>query len=461
MSQLKLHNTLSKSLEDFEPLKEDEVKLFVCGPTVYDRSHIGHAKTYVQMDVLARTLKALGYKTIYLQNITDIDDKIILRAQEEGRDWEEVAREYESAYREDMETLNNTSVDKYAKATDYIDNIINQIQTLLDKGFAYLVDGDGIYFEIAKFKDYGKLSGRKDVQENDARSRIDESDRKRGWNDFCLWKFSKPEEPEWPAPFGSGRPGWHIEDTAITEKEFGSQYDIHGGAIDLIFPHHEAEITQMESISGKKPFVRYWLHSGFLNINKSKMAKSAKNFHTIKDVVNKGYNPMALRLLILQSHYRSSIDFSWEVLDAASNRLETMQAVADLRYQLVDEDTKIGFINYQQKLLGSISQDLDTPKTLSELSSQFNVISNYLVGKNQKAEFNQYLEFIDQLLGLKLLDSADISKAQQQLLAKRAAARKQDDWSQADEIRQELLDQGLEVRDTPAGQIWSKRLISS
>ncbi|MEX0934656.1 MAG: hypothetical protein WDZ42_02530, partial [Candidatus Saccharimonadales bacterium] len=261
---------------------------------------------------------------------------------------------------------------------------------------------------------------------------------------------------EWPAPFGSGRPGWHIEDTAITEKEFGSQYDIHGGAIDLIFPHHEAEITQMESISNKTPFVKYWLHSGFLNINKSKMAKSAKNFHTIKDVVAKGYHPMALRLLMLQSHYRSSIDFSWEVLDAASNRLETMQAVADLRYQLVDEETKIGFVNYHQKLLDSISQDLDTPKALSELSSQFNVISNYLVGNNQKAEFNQYLEFIDQLLGLRLLDSTDISKTQKQLLTKRAAARGQDDWSQSDKLREELIDQGLEVRDTPAGPIWSR-----
>jgi len=242
---MKLYNTLSKKIEEFKPLNDKGVNLFVCGPTVYDLSHIGHAKTYIQLDILARVLKALEYEVFYLQNITDIDDKIIARAKEKSISWDALARHFEGEYLKDMEALGNVSVAKYVRATDYMVDIIKQVQTLMDKGHAYKID-DGIYFEISTFPEYGKLSGRKEVQENDAESRIDQSGHKRGWNDFCLWKFSKPDEPVWDAPFGKGRPGWHIEDTAITEHFFGPQYDIHGGGVDLIFPHHEAEITQME-----------------------------------------------------------------------------------------------------------------------------------------------------------------------------------------------------------------------
>ncbi len=454
--QLKLHNTLGGKLEDFKPLDETRVNFFVCGPTVYDHTHIGHAKTYVAMDVVARTLKALGYKVFYLQNITDIDDKIIDRAEVEGKDPQELAKKYEKLYIEDMKLLNNVSVDKYARATDHIDNIIKQVEVLLDKGFAYTIKGDGIYFEIAKFPDYGKLSGRAEIAEDDAQSRIDESDKKRGWNDFCLWKFSKPNEPEWHAPFGSGRPGWHIEDTAITQEIFGDQYDIHGGAVDLIFPHHEAEITQMESISGKTPFVKYWLHSGFLNIKGSKMAKSKGNFYTIKEVVDKGYDPMALRLLILQSHYRSSIDFSWDLLDTAATRLKSLHAVADLRWQPISDNSNIDFTKHTDNFLKAMAEDINTPKALSALGDSFRMISDYLVGENQREEFEEYLGLVDQVLGLDLLKTTDIKKSDKELLEKRSQAREASDWKLADELRDRLLDKGLEVRDTPAGQIWSR-----
>src|SRR3990167_2200903 len=315
---IKLHNTLSGSAEEFQPISPNEVKLFVCGPTVYDFDHLGHAKTYTQFDLVARALRYLGYNVTYLQNITDIDDKIIVRAREKGVEPSVLAQEFEKYHIEDMEKLGNTSVTKYARATDYIPQIISQVRRLLEKGIAYKTS-DGYYFDIKKFDAYGKLSGRQSLAPNDAVSRIDENPEKRNSGDFCLWKFKKEGEPFWPSTLGEGRPGWHIEDTAITEKEFGPQYDIHGGAMDLIFPHHEAEIAQMESISGAKPLVQYWLHTGFLNIKSEKMSKSLGNFLTIREVLEKGSSPMALRYYFLTAHYRTPMDFSWEGLEAASN----------------------------------------------------------------------------------------------------------------------------------------------
>ena len=254
---MQFYNTLSRKKENFSPTKEDRVNLFVCGPTVYDFPHIGNGKTYIQFDVLAKSLRYSGYNVFYLQNITDIDDKILNRAKELGIPWKELAEKYEKIYQDNMRDLGIDSVSKYARATDFIPEIIKQIETLLRKGYAYQIP-DGIYFETAKFKNYGKLSGRTELRADDAVSRIDEAPGKHGWNDFCLWKTEKSDEPSWPSPFGSGRPGWHIEDTAITEANFGPQYDIHGGAVDLVFPHHECEIAQMESTSGLAPLVRYF-----------------------------------------------------------------------------------------------------------------------------------------------------------------------------------------------------------
>ena len=262
---LKLYNTLTRKKEIFKPIKSKEIKMFVCGPTVYDYSHLGHAKTYIQFDLIAKYFRWKGYKLFYVENITDIDDKIIKKADLEKISWEKVRTLYEKYFLEDMKELNINSVDKYARATDYMENILSQVKRLIKKGFAYKIS-DGWYFDLSKDEDYGKLAKRKDLKEDDSVSRIDENKEKRNFGDFCLWKFSKPGEPVWESEIGNGRPGWHIEDTAITEKEFGEQYDLHGGGIDLIFPHHEAEIAQMESISGKKPLVRYWMHTGFLKM---------------------------------------------------------------------------------------------------------------------------------------------------------------------------------------------------
>lgn len=462
---LRLHNTLSKKVEAFRPIEEGKVKMFVCGPTVYDYSHVGHAKTYVQLDVLARVLKQCDYDTFYLQNITDIDDKILARANEQKISWQDLADKYQAAYQEDMISLNNTSVTEYAKATGYIPQIIDQVSTLLAKNFAYEIPGDGIYFEIATFPDYGKLSGRTEIKEDDAQSRIDQSEGKRGWNDFCLWKFSKVGEPSWEAPFGAGRPGWHIEDTAIAEHFFGPQYDLHGGAVDLIFPHHEAEITQMEAASGLSPYVRYWVHTGFLTMDSRKMSKSLNNFHTIRDVIALGYDPMAIRLYMLQAHYRSPIDFTIQNLEATKNHLRNWRNIAALRHQTHDtienddeKDNTSGKVSLYatgRAIMEALEDDLNTPKALSIIDEAFNLVQDASLADIHRQSLVELLELIDEVLGLRLLETTpDLSDEQKQLIITRLRARESQDWATSDAIRQELEADGIALRDTSAGTIW-------
>lgn len=451
---MKLYNTLTRQKEDFTPIKTGHINMFVCGPTVYDYAQLGNGKTFVQMDIIARSLQFLGYEVTYLQNITDIDDKIIARAQEKGMAWQDLTTKFTHAFLEDMKLLNVTSVTQYAAATDYIDDIIAQVQQLIDKDFAYQID-DGIYFEVAKFEGYGKLSGRQDVQEDDAQSRIDENEAKRGWNDFCLWKFSKPSEPIWKAPFGDGRPGWHIEDTAVTEHFFGPQYDIHGGAVDLIFPHHEAEITQMEAASGKEPLVRTWLHAGFLNVTGSRMGKSKGNFVTIRDVFEKGYDANTIRMLFAQGHYRSPLDFSWENLDGAGNRVKHWQQIVPLMWQLeLANGTDIELSKFENDVSAALTNDIDMPKVVSLIDE---VIAKLKAMEFSKSSLQRVIEIIDDLLGINLLaGQSDVTSEQKELLEKRAKARAQKDFEESDRTRDLLLDQGIEVRDTPKGQVWSR-----
>ena len=316
---LKLYNTLTKKKEIFKPLKDKNVKMFVCGPTCYNFSHIGHAKTYIQFDVIAKYLRYRKYHLYYLQNITDIDDKIIQRAKELKKTSFELANEYEKSHYQDMKALKVDSVNKYARATDYINEIVYQVQRLINLGYAYKIK-DGYYFDLSKFKDYGKLSGRTTLEAEDSVSRIDDNKDKRNKGDFCLWKFYKEGEPYWNSSLNAGRPGWHVEDTAITEKELGTQYDVHGGARDLIFPHHEAEIAQMESLT-KKPLVKYWMHTGFLNVKNEKMSKSLENFITIKDALKK-HSPEILRMFFISAHYRSPINFNEKNLNQAKANLD-------------------------------------------------------------------------------------------------------------------------------------------
>jgi len=442
VAEIKIYNTLSRKKEVFKPLKSGKVNMFVCGPTVYDSSHLGHAKTYIQFDVIVRILKQAGYKVFYLQNITDIDDKIIDRAQRENKDWKEIKKQYEKSYKEDMKELNVTSVDKYANATDYINEIISQVKRLIKKGYAYKIS-DGWYFDLSKDKDYGKLAKRTAMEAEDSVSRIDDNKEKRNKGDFCLWKFSKPGDPVWKAEIGDGRPGWHIEDTAITETEFGSQYDIHGGGIDLIFPHHEAEIAQMESISGKKPLVKYWLHTGFLKVNDEKMSKSKGNFYTLADISEEGYNPMHLRYFFLAAHYRKPLNFTWDNFDAAKNTYDRLKNIIAGLKRSQDKLNKNNMELAKKQFLEIINDDLNVPKALAYL---WDVLRDNRLNNTEKYELA--LEF-DKFFGLELdkEERLEIPKEVQKLVKDREEMRKKKNFEEADNIRNRIKKLGYSVED--------------
>ena len=442
VAEIKIYNTLSRKKEVFKPLKSGKVNMFVCGPTVYDSSHLGHAKTYIKFDVIVRILKQAGYKVFYLQNITDIDDKIIDRAQRENKDWKEIKKQYEKSYKEDMKELNVTSVDKYANATDYINEIISQVKRLIKKGYAYKIS-DGWYFDLSKDKDYGKLAKRTAMEAEDSVSRIDDNKEKRNKGDFCLWKFSKPGDPVWKAEIGDGRPGWHIEDTAITETEFGSQYDIHGGGIDLIFPHHEAEIAQMESISGKKPLVKYWLHTGFLKVNDEKMSKSKGNFYTLADISEEGYNPMHLRYFFLAAHYRKPLNFTWDNFDAAKNTYDRLKNIIAGLKRSQDKLNKNNMELAKKQFLEIINDDLNVPKALAYL---WDVLRDNRLNNTEKYELA--LEF-DKFFGLELdkEERLEIPKEVQKLVKDREEMRKKKNFEEADNIRNRIKKLGYSVED--------------
>ncbi len=445
---LRIYNTLTRKKEVFKTIKGKTVKFFCCGPTVYSHSHIGHGKTYTQFDVIVRYLRYRKYKVLYLQNITDIDDKIINRAKQENKTWKEIADFYLNAYYEEMQKLGNTSIDKYAKATDYIPQIISQVKRLIKKGYAYKIS-DGYYFDLSKDMDYGKLAGRTSLDTEDAVSRVDENPEKLNKGDFCLWKFYKHGDPFWETELGKGRPGWHIEDTAITEKEFGVQYDVHGGARDLIFPHHEAEIAQMESISGEIPFVKYWIHAEFLNLNKEKMSKSLGNIIPIKEVL-KRYDAKVLRYFYISSHYRSPISFDYELLGQSKNSLQRLN---DFMFSI-----KNGKDNYDASLIKktregfikAMDNDFDTPKALAVI---FDFVREVNKKRGGKKAYKLMLEF-DKIFGILSLEEVSISEGIEALIRKRENARKKKIFKLADSIREELKRKGIIVEDTEKGPVW-------
>lgn len=441
---LRVYNTLTKRKENFKPLKEKRVNLFCCGITPYDYTHIGHAKTYVQFDIIVKYLRYLGYKVFYLQNVTDLDDKIINRARDLKKDPVKLAREFEACYQEDMKALKVDSVDRFARATDYIKEIVSQVERLIKKGYAYKIS-DGIYFDLSKLKDYGKLSGRTSLASEDAVSRIDEAIDKKNKGDFCLWKFSRSNEPRWNTSIGTGRPGWHIEDTAITEGFFGQQYDIHGGAQDLIFPHHEAEIAQMESISGKKPFVKYWLHTGFLNVKGEKMAKSLGNFITIRDAL-KRWDAKTLRFFYASTHYRSPIDFSERNLEQAKNALARLNdffnRIKNDRGKVSDEDVK----KAKSRFVSAMNDDFNTPQALAVIFDFMRLVNKK--GGNAKA-YNLMLE-MDKILNILTKKDRTPNKILR-LAEKREKLRMEKKWREADILRKKLLVEGYIIEDLKEG----------
>lgn len=450
IADLDVFNTLTGKKERFHPLQPGKINFFVCGPTVYDYPHLGHAKTYTQFDFIVRYLRALGYDVFYLQNITDIDDKIIQRAKERGQEWDQLARQFESIYIEDMTALGNNSVTRYARASEFIPAIVSQVERLLAKGIAYRTN-DGIYYDLSAFSDYGKLSGRREVREEDAVSRIDESSEKKNWNDFCLWKAEKPGEPSWETALGKGRPGWHIEDTAITETFFGAQYDAHGGAIDLIFPHHEAEIAQMEAISGQTPMVGYWLHTGFLNINAAKMSKSKGELKTIRDTLQV-YNGRVLRLLFLSSHYRSSIDFSDASLEQARNALHRIEEfLFRIDPNLDDLESKPAIDQLTTTVFAALSDDFNAPRALAAV---FEFIRTENVRGKSGRLVHEFFARLDEVFGIFQMREQTTSQEIEKLIAERQRLRANKEYAKADEIRTQLLARGVQLYDTKAGVEW-------
>ncbi|HZY94864.1 MAG TPA: cysteine--tRNA ligase [Candidatus Bathyarchaeia archaeon] len=458
-SKLKVYNTLTRSVDDFVPEKPPRVTMFVCGPTVYDVSHIGHAKTYVAYDIMARYLRRKRFSVFFIINITDIDDRIINRARETGKDALEISRKFAEDFYKDMRDLRVNSVNLYPKASDHIREIIGQIEGLLKLGKAYRLDGD-VYYDISKFADYGKLSRQK--LEQLTVHRVDPDTRKKHPGDFVLWKSQKPGEIAWDSPWGKGRPGWHIEDTAITLTYFGPTYDLHGGGTELIFPHHEAEIAQAEGLTGVKPLAKYWVHTGLLSVKGKEMHKSLGNFIPIQDMIAE-MGVDALRVFYASTHYRSPLDFTQEALTQAASLSRRFQRIYDQLLTIVAASTSTGGETILPKVAAEIGEardeffnamddDFNTPRALTALIKIVSTVEEQS-GKLDLETASFVLEILkDQgsVLGIFGEESAvrdRINEIVRLLLDLRSELRTKRDFATADRIRELLTKTGLLVED--------------
>jgi cysteinyl-tRNA synthetase len=470
---LKVYNTLTRKKEEFVPLNGNKVGMYVCGPTVYDYSHIGHARSYVAFDIIRRYLEYKGYMVIYIQNITDVDDKIINRANELGEDPLSLSRRFTEAYFEDMDRLNVRRANIHPKVSDHIPEIIEFIEELMKKGYAYEVDGN-VYFSISKVEDYGKLS-HQSMENILAGARVEVDKNKRDPRDFALWKKAKPEEIFWESPWGEGRPGWHMECSTMAIKYLGSSIDIHGGGMDLIFPHHECEIAQSESYSGK-PFVKYWIHNGFVTINKEKMSKSLGNFFTIREVLEK-YDGEAIRFFLLNTHYKSPIDYSDQHLQEAKQALQRIYTAINKLKNLIKEQQKTEskepsteekelldqVEKSKQRFLAAMDDDFNTREAMPaifELTRTVNSLDmNSKISINALEETLKTYNDFGQILGVfqeeeKEADLETLGKLVDLLIEMRNKFRKEKDWETADYIRVKLKEAGILLEDTKEGTIW-------
>lgn len=461
---MKLYNTLTRKKEEFVPLRENKVTMYSCGPTVYNYFHIGNARPFIIFDTLRRFLRYRGYDVTFVQNFTDIDDKLINKAREEGTTVPEIAERYIKEYFVDAEGLGIEKADIHPRATENIPEIIEFIKILIDKGYAYEVDGD-VYFSPRKFKEYGKLS-HYNIEELEAGARIGVDERKKDAMDFALWKAQKPGEPAWDSPWGPGRPGWHIECSVMANKYLGDTIDIHSGGVDLIFPHHENEIAQSEAATGK-PFARYWLHNAFLNIDNQKMSKSLGNFFTVREAAQH-YDYEVIRFFMLSAHYRSPINYSAEQLEQAGNALERLyECKRNLEFLLKSAENSADSAEnldkltvYKNKFIEAMDDDLNTADAISaifELVREINVqIAN---GNKDKSFLEGALSLFNELTGVLgiVRKSEDTLEAEvEKLIEERQQARKAKNYKLADEIRDKLKEMGIELQDTPNGVKWKK-----
>jgi cysteinyl-tRNA synthetase len=476
---LKLFNTLTGKQEEFRPIEPQRVRMYVCGVTVYDYCHIGHARSALVFDVLRRYLEYSGYQVTFVKNFTDVDDKIIKRANEQQVPWEVITRKYIDAYYEDMGKLGIRSASIEPKATEHIAEIIALTETLITKDLAYSIDGD-VYFQVDRYAGYGRLSKRK-LEEMQAGARVDVDERKRHPMDFALWKRSKPGEPSWPSPWGAGRPGWHIECSAMSIKHLGETFDIHGGGMDLIFPHHENEIAQSCGATGKE-FARYWIHNGFVQINQEKMSKSLGNFFTIREIFEKSkwterVTGEVLRYFLLSTHYHGPLDFSDQALQEARQALDGFYGLFDRLREAAsgtagDQDLLSAVSRTQESFRKAMDEDINTPMAVAEFQKLRSEVNKLLeVGLSTEARLRAREEFrrLGAILGIFQLDQWDYGTAPasgqytltvEQIdakVAERNAARTQKDFRKADEIRQILAADGVIIEDKPDGTSRWKR----
>ncbi len=468
---MKIFNTLTRRKEEFVPLEEGKVKMYVCGPTVYNLIHIGNARPMIIFDTVRRYMEYKGYEVNYVSNFTDVDDKIIKKAIEEGVSAEEISTRYIKECKKDMADMNVKPATTAPQATQEIQGMIDMIQTLIDKGYAYPAADGTVYFRVKKFKDYGKLSHKNldDLQSGFRSLKVSGEDQKEDPLDFVLWKPKKEGEPSWPSPWCDGRPGWHIECSVMSKKYLGEEIDIHAGGEDLIFPHHENEIAQSECCNGKI-FARYWMHNGFLNIDNRKMSKSLGNFRTVRQI-GEQYDLQVLRFFMLNAHYRSPLNFSADLMEAAKNSLERiLEAAGKLSDRkdngaaenITEEELALlkeaeGFVT---KFEAAMDDDFNTADALAAI---FELVkfANTNVDENSSKEFagGLYEELfkLSDLLGLKIEKKEEIlDKEIENLIQERQAARKAKDFKRADEIRDELLKKGIILKDTREGVKWQR-----
>ena len=458
---MRIFNTLTRSKDEFVPITPGRALIYACGPTVYNYIHIGNARPLCVFDVLRRYLEWRGYEVKFVQNFTDIDDKLIRKANEEGITVPEVAERYIKEFWTDAKGMNIREATVHPRATENIDEIQRIIGVLMDKGYAYESGGD-VYFRATKFKDYGKLS-HQPLEELEAGARIDVTEIKEDPMDFCLWKGAKPGEPFWDSPWGKGRPGWHIECSAMAGRYLGKTIDIHCGGLDLIFPHHENEIAQSESANGCE-FAHYWMHNGFINVDNHKMSKSLGNFFTVRDVAEKyGYEP--IRYLMISSQYRSPINYSVDIIEQGKNALErlyTCRDNIDFALKNAAEGGEVpAFIEaHRNAFIDAMEDDLNTADALAAVFSLVRDINTAVSAGAGKAALEAFAAVFDELTGVLGLvynrNTQSLDSEVEELIAKRTAARKARDFATADAIRDKLKEMGIVLEDTPQGVKWSR-----
>lgn len=465
---MKIYNTLTRRKEELKPIKEGEVKIYACGPTVYNYIHIGNARPLCVFDTLRRYLEYRGYNVRFVQNFTDIDDKIIKKALEENSDYKTVSEKYIEEFWKDVKGMNFREATVHPKATENIDEIISIISTLIEKGYAYSVENGDVYFSPKKFNEYGKLS-HQPLEDLEAGARINIGELKKEPMDFALWKGAKPGEPYWDSPWGKGRPGWHIECSAMVRRYLGETIDIHCGGQDLIFPHHENEIAQSECCNGV-PFANYWMHNGYINVDNVKMSKSLGNFFTVRDVAEKyGYEP--IRYLMISSQYRSPINYSVDIIEQCKASLQRLYTCRDnLDFAIENgadtipdnaDEIKNMLSSRREQFITAMDDDLNTADAISAVFELVRDINTNIIGENASKDMAEFAaNLFDELTGVLGLvynrNKESLDSEIEALIEARQNARKEKNWAEADRIRDELKAQGIILEDTPQGVKWHK-----